>query len=154
MKKGGESTKSTPPLIEPASNNQTQPPLKGAQLDGPDPNGEPTTTPKQSNQVAVEGASHTSGNQDEMRIEGHPLSAKDHASRAHILYSLPNLNSLPKRSSSAASYLKVSQRNIYRGPASPTEIAVEEGEIQSRIRSAEKRIALVPIKLYNRFQVL
>lgn len=86
------------------------------------------------------------------QIEGHSLTGEDRRSRDHILYNLPNLNSLPKRSSTSMSYLSASQRKIKRKNTSgePT----DEDEIQSRLRAAEERIACVPIHTFKRFQIL
>lgn len=42
------------------------------------------------------------------QIEGHSISAEERRGREHILYNLPNLNSLPRRSSTSKSYLNIS----------------------------------------------
>lgn len=73
------------------------------------------------------------------RIEGHSLSVEDHISRAHILYSLPNLNSLPRRLLSEVSYLNISQRKTRQSPENGTHSG-EQTEIESRIRATEDRI--------------
>lgn len=89
--------------------------------------------------------------ENQMQIDGHSLSAEDHMSRAHILYNLSNLNSLPRRSSSTLTYLKASQRRLRREQFDkPSE---DEAEIQSRIQTTENRIANVPIQLTNKFQI-
>lgn len=86
------------------------------------------------------------------QIEGHSLSVEDRRGRSHILYNLPNLNSLPRRSSSSMSYLSASQLKIRR--MNVNFAATEDDEIQSKLRALEERIAKVPIQLFNRFQVL
>lgn len=111
--------------------------------------------PKQSNQPETEKANSTSESttQNQLQIEGHTLSPENHVSRSHILYSLTNLNILPRRSSPSISYLNASQRRM-RQTDRPIENPTEMEEIQSKITSTEKRIALVPIQLQNRFQAL
>lgn len=86
------------------------------------------------------------------QIEGHRISTEDRRGRDHILYNLPNLNSLPRRSSASMSYLNASQRKTCQ--IKDNGQATEEEEIQSRLRAIEERIASVPILTFNRFQVL
>lgn len=111
---------------------------------------------KQSNQPGTDKFSPSTKNMitSLQWIEGHCLSVEDHASRAHILYSLSNLNSLPRRSSSTISYLNASMRKAHRTSESPASQTGEQEEIESRVRSTEKRIAHMPMQLHNRFQIL
>lgn len=85
-----------------------------------------------------------------IQIEGHNLTDEDRRSREHIHYNLPNLNSLPRRSSASMTYLSASQRKLRRNEKSAT----EADEIQSRLRATEERISCVPIQFFNRFQIL
>lgn len=90
--------------------------------------------------------------QPDLQIEGHNLFNEDHESKAHILYNLSGLDSLPRRSSSSISYLNASQKKLRRSSLNPK--MQGEMEILSRIRSTEERIANVPIRLQNMFQIL
>lgn len=115
---------------------QSSPPKSSEQMP------EPATSKVEENAVAIN------------QIEGHSITIKDHRGRDHILYNLPNLNSLPKCSSTLMSYLSAFQRKLRRRAENSTETAVDADEIQSRPRAAEKHIASVPIQLFNRFQLL
>lgn len=86
------------------------------------------------------------------QIEGHSISEEDRRGRDHILYNLPNLNSLPKRSSTSMSYLSASQRKSNR--KKDGSLDVDKVEIQLRLKVAEERIASVPIQIFNWVQVL
>lgn len=86
------------------------------------------------------------------QIEGHYISVEDRRGREHIWYNLPNLNSLPRRSSASLSYLSASQRKLRR--ANENGLVIDEDEIQSRLKATEERIASVPILTFNHFQVL
>lgn len=110
----------------------------------------PPKSPEQMPELATSRVEENVINQ----IEGHSITTVDHRGREHILYNLPNLNSLPKRSSNSMSYLTASQRKLRRRAENSTETAEDADEIQSRLRATEERIASMTIQLFNRFQVL
>lgn len=88
------------------------------------------------------------------QIEGHSISAEDRRGREHIWYNLPNLNSLPQRSSTSMSYLSASQKKPRCSVEKSLANANEEEEIQSRLKATEERITSLPFLTFNRFQVL
>lgn len=118
-----------------------------------------TITPVTQNEKSTNGEAHeipaetntNSRQQPIEQIEGYSLLAEVHASRVHILYNLPNLESLPRRSSSMISYLNALQRKLR---LINNRSMSEDEKIQSRIRTTEERIANIPIQLQNRFQIL
>lgn len=108
---------------------------------------------EKSSDIATQtGSMEKSAMQVDQQIEEHSLSAKDHERRAHILYNLPSLESLPRRSSSSISYLNASQRKMRQ--RNGNNLTGEDDEIQSRLRTTEERIASVSIFLHDKFQIL
>lgn len=151
----------TPDLVSDPIPEQTPDSVRDPILEPiPEPTSEPRTSITRNNEKSGNGVAHeipaansTNENswQQAEQIEEYNFTTEDHASRAHILYSLPNLESLPRHSSSMVSYLSVSQRKLCFNNSKSTP---EDGEIQSRMRTTEKRIADLPIQLQNRFQIL